>query len=205
MRLSTLFLTTALAAMAAAPLGAQTPASGANRAGDLGGNPVPGLCMLSREAVLANAKVGKAAVDRLKQISDQAQAEVDAQQKPVQDEIKAFQAVAPTLPADQRATRERALQAKLEPLQALANQRSREIDATRIKALQQVNDQARPIIAAQYKQHNCGLMIDRNMVIGGNYTNDLTPAVVQALDAKVSTITFERENLPAQGQAQPQR
>lgn len=36
----------------------------------------------------------------------------------------------------------------------------------------------------------------RNAVLGGNFSNDLTAPIVQALDAKISTITFDRETLP---------
>ena len=161
----------------------------------LGGNPIAGICLLSREAIFANAKAGIAASARLKQISDAAQAEVDAERKPVEAEIKAFQAEAAKLTPAQRQTREQALSAKLQPIQAKAQLRSREIEATRAKAMDRIATETQPVIAQAYKAKNCGLLVDRNMALGGNFTNDLTPAVVQGLDAKLSTITFEREAL----------
>ena len=53
-----------------------------------------------------------------------------------------------------------------------------------------------PLIAQAYQARNCGLLIDRTTVLGGNMANDLTPAAVAALDAKLATIAFERESLP---------
>jgi hypothetical protein len=55
------------------------------------------------------------------------------------------------------------------------------------------------LIAQAYGAHGCGLLIDRNSVLGGNKSGDLTGAVVQGLDARITTITFERESLAAAG------
>ncbi len=187
-------LTIAALAGCAVSAPAQTPAAQQG----LGGNPGPSVCMLSREAVFANAKVGIAASARLKQISDEAQAEIDRERQPLDAELRAFQAEAPRLNAEQRQTREQALQAKLQPIQAKTQQRSREIEATRAKALDRISAETQPVIAEVYRQKSCGLLVDRASVLGGNLTNDLTPGVVAALDAKISTITFNRETLPAQ-------
>jgi hypothetical protein len=54
------------------------------------------------------------------------------------------------------------------------------------------------VIAAAYKARGCGLLFDRNSILGGNMAGDITAAVIQGLDAKITTITFEREVLPAQ-------
>ena len=61
-------------ALAAAPATAPAPTTDQS----LGGPVVPGVCVLSREAVFATAKVGQAASARLKTLTDQAQAEVNS-------------------------------------------------------------------------------------------------------------------------------
>ena len=53
-----------------------------------------------------------------------------------------------------------------------------------------------PILAPIYKAHGCGLLLNRNAVMGGNMDGDLTAEVVKALDAKITTMTFDREVLP---------
>ena len=175
---------------------AQTPAPAPQQG--LGGSAVPGVCMLSREAVFSNAKIGVAASARLKQIADEAQTEVDGERKSIDGELQAFQTEAAKLTPEQRRTREQALSAKLAPIQTKAQQRSREIEATRVKAMERIANETQPVIAQVYQTRKCGLLVDRNSVLGGNMSNDLTAAVVQALDAKISTIGFNRETLPAQ-------
>jgi Skp family chaperone for outer membrane proteins len=187
-----------LLSLIAAPAIAQT--SPAPQQG-LGGTAVAGVCLLSREAIFANAKVGVAATARLKQLTDQAQAELDTERKPLEAEIQVLQAEAAKLTPEQRRVREAALAPRLTAIQARTQQRTREIEATRGKAMARIAETLQPLIAEVYKARNCGLLIDRTTVLGGNMANDLTPAAVAALDAKLATITFERESLPAESVA----
>jgi Skp family chaperone for outer membrane proteins len=82
-------------------------------------------------------------------------------------------------------------------MQQKAELRSRELEATRLKALERIAVEAQPLIAEVYRAHNCGLLFAREAMLGGNTAADITPAVVQALDAKLTTISFERETLSA--------
>jgi Skp family chaperone for outer membrane proteins len=178
---------------AAGPGAAQTAT-----AQPLGGPALPGICLLSQQAVLTNAKVGLAATARLKQIADQVQAEINAARAPLEADAQSLQTQRASLkPADLQA-RQQALSARAQALQQTVNQRQREIEATRQKALVRIANEAQPVIAAAFKARGCGLLFDRNSVLGGNLAGDLTPAVVQGLDAKITTITFERETLPPQ-------
>ncbi|MFZ0269332.1 OmpH family outer membrane protein [Caulobacter sp.] len=180
-----------LAAGVAAPALAQAPAQ------PLGGNLVPGVCLLSREAIFANAKVGVAASTRLQQLTQEAQAEVETDRKALDVDLKAYQAEQAKLTPAQRQAKEQALAPRVQAMQTKAQQRSREIEATREKALDQISTAAQPVIAQAYKAKSCGLLVDRAGVLGGNLSNDLTPDVVKGLDATMSTISFNRETLPA--------
>jgi Skp family chaperone for outer membrane proteins len=175
---------------------AQTPTT----APALGGNAIPGVCLLSRQALFVNAKVGVAATARLQQLAKAAQDEIAADQQPVDADVKAFQAEAGKLTPAQRQQREQALSPRVQAVQAKAQQRSREIEATREKAMAQIAADAQPVLAKVYKAKGCGLLVDRNSVLGGNMTNDLTPDVVKGLDATITTINFNREILPAGAQ-----
>ncbi len=181
-----MLLTTAPAAAQSAP----APQQG------LGGPLIPGVCLLSREAIFANAKVGKAATARLQQLAEQAQAEVDAMRKPVEAELETFRGEAAKLSVEQRRTREQSLAPRLKAVQDRTQQSTREIEATRGKAMGRIATALQPVIAKVYTAKNCGLLIDRNSVLGGNMANDLTPAAVAALDSSMNTITFDRETLP---------
>lgn len=167
----------------------------------LGGPVVSGVCFLSREAIFANAKVGKAASARLKQLADQAQGEIEAERKPVDADVQSYRAQAASLSADQRQSREQALSQRMQKVQADQALRGRQLEATRVKALGQIAQYAQSVITDTYRSKSCGVLLDRNAVLGGNMANDLTPLVVQGLDAKVTTMSFNLEQPPANGGA----
>ncbi len=199
----TRLLVAALILGAASPHAALAQASGAQASGAqapaaapaLGGPLVPGVCLLSREAVIANSKVGIYASQRVRQLTEEAQAEVNADRKPVEADIAAFRAQAAKLAPEQRAAQEKALAARLAPIQTKAEQRTREIEKTRAKAIDTIGQQLQPVIAAIYTQKGCGLLFDRATVLGGNLGNDLTQAVVAGLDARLTSFAIQRENL----------
>jgi Skp family chaperone for outer membrane proteins len=193
MRNAHLLIAVSLLAVSAGSASAQTGTTP-----PLGGPALPGICLLSQQAVLTNAKVGVAATARLRQLADQVQAEINAARAPLVSEAQALKAQQASLkPADFQA-RQQSLATRAQALQQTVAQRQREIEATRQKALDRIANEAQPVIAAAYKARGCGLLFDRNVVLGGNMSVDLTPAVVQGLDAKITTITFEREILPPQ-------
>jgi Skp family chaperone for outer membrane proteins len=196
--MSRILLASILALSAAAPALAQTAAAPAPAGQPLGGALIPGVCLLSQPAVFANAKAGVAASARLKQLSEQAQTEVDGERTPIEAEAKALDADAKIKPADKTA-KAQALNTRFQALQEKAALRSREIEATRQKALARIGAEEQSVIAQVYKAHNCGLLFDRGSVLGGNMGGDLTADVVKGLDIKISTITFDRESLPATG------
>lgn len=194
----------AILLMSATAVSAQTaPAPAAQPlAQPLGGPVVPGVCLVSREAIYANAAVGKAATARLQQLAQAAQTEIDAQRTPIETEAKALEGQPDT--AQTKPKRE-ALARRWQALQGQAAQVGREIEATRTKALARIAGEAQPVIASVYTAHKCGLLFDRNAALGGNFANDLTADVVKGLDAKIQTITFERERLPEQPASTPNR
>ena len=163
----------------------------------LNGSPVAGVCYLSREAIFTNAKVGQAASARLKQLAGQAQSEIDAERKPIDADVQAYRAKASSLSADQRQSQEQALAQRMQSVQADQQTKGRQLEATRAKAMEQIAAYAQPVIVSVYGSKNCGVLFDRNAVLGGNMSNDLTPAVVQGLDAKVTTISINMEPAPA--------
>lgn len=197
MRLDRTLMMTAVVALAGMP----STVLHAQAAGNmpLNGPAIPGVCLLSREAIFSHAKIGLAASARLKQLADQAQAEIDAERKPIDTDVQTYRAQAASLSADQRQSREQALAQRMQKVQADQATRSRELEATRAKALEQMAQEAQPVIVSAYNSKNCGLLLDRSAVLGGNMANDLTAAVVQGLDAKVTTISFNLETLPASG------
>lgn len=192
-------LVAALAAAAGLSLAPVTPAHAATTpaAAPLEGNPVPGVCMLSREAVFAQSKVGQAASDRLKSLATQQQQSLETQRKPLETEVQAFQQKASTLPEAQRQQQGQALQQRMQAFQAQVNQLDERVQLTREKVMQQIGEQAQPLVATSFTSHHCGLLLNRNAVLGGNTANDLTADVIRGLDAKLTTLNFNLEPAPA--------
>jgi Skp family chaperone for outer membrane proteins len=178
---------------------------GTARAANLGGNPVPGVCMLSREAVFAQSKVGHAASQRLGALADQARSQLASQRKPIDADIQSFQQAAPSLTEAQRKQQGEALQQRLQAFQTQAGQLNQRIQLTQSKAMERIGQQAESVVASSYQSHQCGLLLNRDAVLSGNMTNDLTAEVVAGLDRKITTISFNLEPLPAGGgnQAKP--
>jgi Skp family chaperone for outer membrane proteins len=189
-------------ALTALPALAQSAPAPTASASALGGPLVVGVCVLSRQDVLTTSKMGVAATARMRELTAQAQAEVDNERQAIQNDTAALEKQKATLPAAQLAERAKPLAARWSDMQLTADQRSRELEATREKALASIALQAQPVIADVYRAHNCGLLLAREVMLGGNSGADLTPDVIKALDAKVATISFDRETLPA-APAQP--
>lgn len=163
----------------------------------LGGPVIPGICLLSREAVFANGAIGKAATARLQELARTAQAEIDVERSPLEAEAKALQGQPDNA---QSKSRRDALAARWQALQVKVQHNNREIEATRAKAMERIAAETQPVVAQVYSQKKCGLVLDRGTVLGGNFANDLTAEVVRGVDARIKTITFERERLPMQSQ-----
>ena len=179
---------TAYADVAASPQ-AMASASGAPS--------VPGLCVLGQKAVYGNAKIGVAASERYRQLAADLRTQLAPQQQAIQDEERKLEAQKASMPAAQFQQQQQVLANRLRTLQAQAGTDTRDLEATRTKAAQQIALLANPIISDAYKNHNCGALFSRDMMLAGNPGMDLTSAVVAGLDAKQTTITFDLEHAPA--------
>ena len=174
------------------------PATPPRASEGLGGPVVPGICFLSREAVLVNSRVGAAATQRLQQLATSAETEIAAERRAIETDIAAFRKDAAKMSAEARQAKDAELAARLQPIQAKAAHIAREIEATRVKVTEKISAEAQPVIAQAYTERRCGLLLDRTAALGGNLANDLTAAVVQSLDKRIQTLDFDRERLPQQ-------
>jgi Skp family chaperone for outer membrane proteins len=168
----------------------------------LGGSPIAGLCMLSRPAVFANSKVGIASSARLKQLTQQVEAELLPERRALETERQSLAKGSGPGPADQQ-ERSQAFDQHARAFAAKAQQRNRELAATKVKVLEKISASLQPIVAQVYRSRNCGILLDRGSVLGGTMTNDLTPQVVQTLDEKITSIPFDRETTPGETAPRP--
>lgn len=165
------------------------------------GAPIAGLCTLHVEGAIGTSAVGKAVGARLQQLEAQVNAELGGERAPIEAENRAISAI-PNINTEavqnQNATRIRALSARVQAFEGKAQQRQQELGATEQKAYGRVAAEMEPLVRQVYQQKACAILLQRTAAILANPAMDITQQVVAALDAKITTLTFERERLEAQ-------
>ena len=179
-----IFATTAFAQTAAAPAVTH-------------GAAIAGVCYLSTQEGLANSTVGKHVNTRMQQLIAQVNSELQPEQTIIENEGKAIEAGRATMDQNTLTTRATAWQTRLGNFQRLAQQRARELEMTQQKAVSRVLQEMDPIAKQQYQARRCSILLDRSSVMLGNPAMDLTPAVIQGLNARIQTFAFERERMQA--------
>lgn len=192
-------------AIAAGPALAQPAAPAAAPAAAAPAGPaIPGLCVFSVEGAVGSSKVGAHVSTRLQQLVAQVQAELNGLRTAIENEDKTLAAQRATLDATTLEQRAAALQVRVNDMQRRGQLRERELSATEQKALARVGQELSPLVQQVATQRNCSVVINRQaLVLGGGGQMDITPAVVAALDAKITQFAFERERLDQQPAAAP--
>jgi outer membrane protein len=162
------------------------------------GPAIPGVCVYHNDAAISASLAGKAAAARMQQLKAQVSAELQAENAGIKTDAEAFQAKRASLTQEQLQQQAAPIQQRVEALDRKAQLRQRELEVTGQKALQRIGATVEPILRSLYQQHGCSLMLNGDSVMASNREMDLTGQVVQQLNAQLSTITFDREILPAQ-------
>lgn len=175
------------AGQAAAP--AQTPLP--SRPGPT----IAGICVVDNEGALLASQVGAAYRTRMNALSQQVTAELQPEQTAIQAEVTAIQALAQGAP---RTTRENALRTRAQNFQNRVALRNRELEATQARQLQRLSNEIRPVLDQVYTARNCSIILDRAAVVAVSPAMDITAAVTQGLNGRITTVTFDRERLDQQ-------
>jgi outer membrane protein len=160
---------------------------------------IPGVCTFWEERAIGTSTVGKQFSARLKALTDAAQAELRTEAQAIDGERRALEAqrASPTMTQEQLEQRILLLQQRAGAFERKAAQRGRELQATEQKALTRIATELQPLIGAVYNERNCGMMLNRNMIVYSNPQMDVTDAVVTKLNAKLTTLgDFPREPDP---------
>jgi outer membrane protein len=180
---------------------AQTPAARPAGAAPSSQNPppqgaaLPGVCVISNEGAVYSSAAGKAMLNRLSQLNSQAEAEIKGQQTSIQNDAKTLETQKASLPADQYQQRGQALQQRVNDLQRTAQVRQREMQLTQEKALQTFGGYLDPVMRQVFTQRSCSVLLNENALVYPAPAMDITRSVVQGLDAKVQTFSFDREHV----------
>jgi Skp family chaperone for outer membrane proteins len=168
------------------------------------GAPITGLCVFSEQEALLTSTVGKAVVARLQQIGQQANAELQTEQTTLQNDAKTLDGQRTTLDQSTLERRAADLQVRQNALQRKADQRQRELQLTEQQAFGRVANELEPIMRDAYQRKGCALLVNRQaLVLPANPAMDITSQVVTALNAKITTLQFDRARLDATPPAAP--
>uniref|UniRef100_B0SZ12 Outer membrane chaperone Skp (OmpH) n=1 Tax=Caulobacter sp. (strain K31) TaxID=366602 RepID=B0SZ12_CAUSK len=159
------------------------------------GPAIAGVCIFSSQRAVGSSAVGKAVDARLKIIISQVNAELTSERTALDNDAKALDAKKATLDQSALEQQAAALQVRANAWQRKGQQRQREVEATEQKQLARVYQEMDPAIRQVYQQKTCSILIERESVLLGNPAMDITDGVVAALDARIKTLTFDRERL----------
>jgi outer membrane protein len=159
------------------------------------GPAIAGVCIFSSQRAVGQSAVGKAVDARLKIIISQVNAELTSERTALDNDAKALDAKRATTPQDALEQQAATLQAKANAWQRKGQLRQKEVEATEQKQLGRVYQEMDPAIRQVYQQKTCSILIERESVLLGNPAMDITDGVVAALDARIKTLTFDRERL----------
>jgi len=195
-----------LVAAALVPTGAlaQTPAGAPPAAPPIRqGPPITGYCVFSINEVLGASKVGQAVVGRLKVLSSQVNAELQPEADGIRTDERTLETQQATLDAATLQAKRANLELRVSNFEKREQLRQQEMQATQQKQFGVVLKELDPIMRDLYQQHGCSVLIDGDQ--GGvrlvNPAMDLSPQAVVGLDAKIQTLTFDREHLDQPGAA----
>ena len=167
-----------------------TSAAAQTQAPNTMGPPVAGVCLFARDVTLGTTKAGAAANARMRQLNDQVRAELaPEQQNIVTEEIALKTSGAQMAPAD-RQRREDALRRRETAFAELQRTRAAQIQQTRANAIAEILKPVDAVLTPLATSRHCSVVFERATTYGFNAAMDLTPMVIQQVDARLPTVTF---------------
>ncbi|NJC42254.1 outer membrane protein [Brevundimonas alba] len=163
------------------------------------GPALPGVCFYHHDRVLAVSTAGQSLISGIQRIQQEVDTELQPHAQYIQGEVQALQQGRTTIPQDQLAQREQAVNQRIQDARALQQTRENEVRYTLSVQRQTIDQAADPIIMALYTERGCGILLRAETVMRANPQMDLTEAVIQRLNAALPTLpAFSRMAVPAQ-------
>lgn len=193
---------TAFAVFASSASAQTAPAAAAAPAPIRHGAAVPGVCFYNFDRALASSDVGKAVAARINVIAKEVEVELTNDEKTLSTDIQGFDRARATMTQDAAEQRASQLTIRRNALARKLDLRQRELQATRGKALDRIEQEMSPVVIATYQARGCSVLLT-GAVVTGNPQMDITDQVVTGLNAKIKTLAFNRERLDAPAPAAP--
>ncbi|HUO21299.1 MAG TPA: OmpH family outer membrane protein [Caulobacteraceae bacterium] len=173
---------------------AQTPAAAPAAAAPAAnmptyGPPLTGVCVFSRDMALNTSAAGVSVNTQLQQMEQSANATLAPQRDALAAEDKALSAEKAKLTPAKFQERVAALQQRAQAYSQTVQSRNAQFSQAHDKAQDQIAQAVTPLLVASITAHACSLIVERNSIYGANPAMDLTPEVIQKLNAALPTVT----------------
>lgn len=165
------------------------------------GPAIPNVCVLSVPGVMATSAVGQSIDRRMEELRAAVNAELTPEANALTAERNQLQAQANTYntshtqPDAAFQSRVQSFEQRAQAFQAKTQLRNAELQQTIQTQRQKLAAQIDPLLPSALAEKNCGLVLDANAVLAGNQTMNLTPIVVSKLNARLTTVSFDRDHI----------
>ena len=181
----------ALASLAAGSVAAQTATINH-------GAPIAGVCVYDNDEVLARSTAGQSVQTGMQRLLSEVQGELAPYSSVIQTELQSLQQGGEA--ADPGGARRTALQARAQEAQQLEQTRRTELQYTQGVQFQAIGTAVEPIVRALYQERSCSILVNRSAIYSANPAMDITPTVIERLNAALPSLSFNRLTPPVQPQ-----
>ncbi|MBS0295911.1 MAG: OmpH family outer membrane protein [Proteobacteria bacterium] len=208
-------LPAALGALAAVAFAGAAQAQAAAPAAAPAGTPInfgpaiPGLCVLNKQAVVFGSAVGQSVQRRMQDLGKSVEAELTPENNALNTEKAQLEAQVATFnqnhvePDQAFITRYQSFQQRGQAFEAKREQRTAELRETLNKQTSRIAEQIEPLVPGVLTEKGCSLLLDSSTVIAGNPAMDVTQQLINRLNGKITTLSFDREHLDQRAGAAP--
>jgi Skp family chaperone for outer membrane proteins len=154
------------------------------------GPPVPGVCLFARDVARGSTKAGVAANARMRQFSQQVEAELAPERQVIAGEDAVLRTSGAQMGPADRQRRVDALQTRATAFADLQRVRAAQIQQTRANAIGEILKPMDAVLTPIATSRHCSVVFERTTTYGFNAAMDLTPVVIEQVDARLPTLTF---------------
>lgn len=164
-----------------------------------GPTPEPVLVVVDRAAIMQFSKAGQDIGRQVQAFTAQTKNELDGQVRALENEGNALKRDAPGLAPDARQKRVAAFEQKQAALQKVIDRKQAQIQAAVGKGRMAMEKALAPILKDVTKEHGVNMVLDKQAVLfATNSTFDITPEVIEQLNAKLPSVQIDFTAPPEQ-------
>ena len=147
------------------------------------------LVVIDKVAIMQGSKVGQDVARQVQAIAKQAQTDLSAQGRSIQEEERTAVQQTAILSPDAKAKRMAGIEAKKRGLPAAAQKKDEQIKAGFFQARQQMEQALGPIVQEVVKEEGANIVVDKQAVVFATANSfDITQKVIDRLNQKLPTI-----------------